>query len=130
MSHPSAKGRTSGPVPENVRDLLTRQQAEVGARIAALEGEYRAIVEANALVAVDDEHDPEGSSTAFERAHVAALLAQGRQEQEQLEQALKRLDDGTYGRCEACRAPIPAGRLEIRPAATHCVVCAEAAAHG
>ncbi|WP_042386946.1 TraR/DksA family transcriptional regulator [Streptacidiphilus melanogenes] len=129
MSHPSPKGRRNGLGPENARDLLTLQQAEVGARIAALEREYRTIVEANALVAVDDEHDPEGSSTAFERAHVAALLAQGRQDLEQLEQALKRLDDGTYGRCETCRAPIPAGRLEIRPAATRCVVCAEADTH-
>jgi RNA polymerase-binding transcription factor DksA len=129
MSHPSSKGRRAGLSPEHVRDLLTSQRAEVSARIAALEREYEAIVEANALVAVDDEHDPEGSSTAFERAHIAALLARGRQDLVELDDALKRLDDGTYARCEACEAPIPAGRLEIRPAATRCVGCAEAAAH-
>ncbi|WP_042418078.1 TraR/DksA family transcriptional regulator [Streptacidiphilus anmyonensis] len=109
------------------RDLLVSQQAEVRARIAALEREYRTVVEANALVAVDDEHDPEGSSTAFERAHVAALLAQGRQELEELENAMKRLDGGAYGRCEVCHSPIPAERLAVRPAATRCVACAEAA---
>jgi RNA polymerase-binding transcription factor DksA len=129
MSHPSSKGRRAGLSPQNARDLLTSQQAEVSARIAALEREHQAIVEANTLVAVDDEHDPEGSSTAFERAHLAALLAQGRQDLEALDDALKRLDAGTYGCCEACDEPIPAGRLEIRPAATRCVVCAEADPH-
>lgn len=37
--------------------------------------------------------------------------------------ALARIDDGTYGRCEACRDPIAFGRLLIMPEATHCASC-------
>ncbi|OON72254.1 TraR/DksA family transcriptional regulator [Streptomyces tsukubensis] len=94
------------------------------AQIAALSRDFDAIVDANALVAVDDEHDPEGSSTAFERAHVAAMLARTREHLTELDSALERLERGEYGRCAGCGEPIPAERLEARPAAATCVRCA------
>ncbi|MFD3970532.1 TraR/DksA family transcriptional regulator [Streptomyces cyaneofuscatus] len=100
------------------------EHADTSERVAALGRDFEAIVEANALVAVDDEHDPEGSSTAFERAHVAALLAQAREHLAELDLAVERLASGDYGRCEVCGDPIPAARLEVRPAATTCVGCA------
>ncbi|MFJ7272364.1 TraR/DksA family transcriptional regulator [Streptomyces sp. NPDC099050] len=93
-------------------------------RVAALGRDFDGIVAANALVAVDDEHDPEGASTAFERAHVATLMARAHDHLEELDQALKRLERGDYGQCEGCGATIPPERLEIRPAATTCVLCA------
>ncbi|MEW1611566.1 TraR/DksA family transcriptional regulator [Streptomyces sp. NPDC088744] len=101
------------------------EHADTSERVAALSRDFEAIVEANALVAVDDEHDPEGSSTAFERAHVAALLAQAREHLAQLDLAVERLEAGDYGRCESCGELIPAARLEVRPAATTCVGCAD-----
>ena len=108
-----------------MRDLLTSARARTIAQVAALSREFDGLVEANALVATDDEHDPEGSSTAFERAHVAALLNAAREHVTELDRALERLESGDYGRCEACGAQIPAERLEVRPAASTCVHCAE-----
>ncbi|MEU4496044.1 TraR/DksA C4-type zinc finger protein [Streptomyces sp. NBC_00210] len=110
----------------SVRERLAAERAGTNTQIAALSRDFDAIVAANALVAVDDEHDPEGSSTAFERAHVAALLAQARAHLAELDQALERLERGDYGRCEGCGEPIPAERLEARPAASTCVRCAAA----
>ncbi|ARH92649.1 TraR/DksA family transcriptional regulator [Streptomyces sp. MOE7] len=107
-----------------VRARLAAERADTAAQIAALGRDFDVIVEANALVAVDDEHDPEGSSTAFERAHVAALLAQAHDHLAALDRAEERLARGVYGRCEACGDPIPAERLEVRPAASTCVRCA------
>ncbi|MFI1168102.1 TraR/DksA family transcriptional regulator [Streptomyces sp. NPDC020801] len=112
---------------EAVRELLVGDRAGTLAQIAALSREFDGIVEANALVAIDDEHDPEGSSTAFERAHVAALLARTREHLAELDRALERLEGGDYGRCTVCGEPIPRERLEVRPAATTCVRCAGAA---
>ncbi|MDF5756511.1 TraR/DksA family transcriptional regulator [Spongiactinospora sp. TRM90649] len=37
--------------------------------------------------------------------------------------ALKRLEEGSYGRCVDCRKPVPEGRLEARPEASRCVQC-------
>ncbi|MEW2065982.1 TraR/DksA C4-type zinc finger protein [Streptomyces sp. NPDC007346] len=113
------------PEHEEVRRRLVAEHADTSGRMAALSRDFEAIVEANALVAVDDEHDPEGSSTAFERAHVAALLAQAREHLAELDLAVERLETGGYGLCEGCGEPIPAARLEVRPAATACVRCAD-----
>lgn len=108
-----------------LRALLADTRDRAIAQVEALSREYDGLVEANALVATDDEHDPEGSSTAFERAHVAALLGSAREHVAELDRALERLESGDYGRCEACGSPIPAERLEVRPAASTCVHCAE-----
>ncbi len=127
MTDSSADSPHSAPHGASARELLAAERCDTLARIAALSREFDGIVEANALVAIDDEHDPEGSSTAFERAHVAALLAQSREHLSELDRALERLDRGEYGRCAGCGEPIPAARLEVRPAATTCVRCAAAA---
>lgn len=108
----------------DARARLLAAREGTHAQIAALSRDYDAVVEANALVAVDDEHDPEGSSTAFERAHLGALLEQAREYLRALDRALERLDRGGYGRCGTCGAPIPAERLQVLPAATQCVGCA------
>ncbi len=41
----------------------------------------------------------------------------------EVQRALERLDDGTYGTCECCGQVIPAARLEVVPQATRCAVC-------
>ncbi|WP_329417621.1 TraR/DksA C4-type zinc finger protein [Streptomyces sp. NBC_00704] len=106
------------------RARLAADRADTLARAAALSRDFDGIVASNALVAVDDEHDPEGGTTAFERAHVVALIGQARQHLEELDRAVERLERGEYGQCEVCGDTIPPERLEIRPAATTCVHCA------
>ncbi|MET0931519.1 MAG: TraR/DksA C4-type zinc finger protein [Aeromicrobium sp.] len=92
--------------------------------LASLTRDFTGIVEASADSNADDEHDPEGSTIAFERSQVSTLIEQARDRLDQIEAALVRLDDGTYGTCEVCGDPIPAGRLEARPVARTCMACA------
>ena len=42
------------------------------------------------------------------------------------ERALAKLDEGTYGTCDACGGPIPPARLEAMPDSVLCVTCAAA----
>lgn len=123
---PAGHGRSG---PATARERLAADRADTLARMAALGRDFDGIVAANALVAVDDEHDPEGGTTAFERAHVAFLMEQARGHLAELDGALQRLERGTYGECEGCGSRIPPERLEIRPAATTCVSCAEPGRH-
>jgi RNA polymerase-binding transcription factor DksA len=73
---------------------------------------------------LDDEHDPEGSTIAFEREQLAGLRAAAQHHLRELDAALERLDDGRYGLCEECGQPIGDARLEALPATRWCVTCA------
>lgn len=46
-----------------------------------------------------------------------------RQELVALDEAIKKLEDGTYGVCSACAEDIDEERLKVVPFATHCVNC-------
>jgi len=58
-------------------------------------------------------------------AQQIALLEARTQERVQLDEALRRLDDGTYGICEDCETPISPGRLRALPFAKRCITCQE-----
>jgi len=51
------------------------------------------------------------------------LAADARRRIADTAQALRRMSEGTYGVCAACRRPIPLGRLRNLPHATHCTLC-------
>ncbi len=106
------------------QERIAERRGEVGRAVEALARRHADIVDSAAWTTNDDEHDPEGATVAFERAQVAGLLSQARDELRQLDQARVRLENGTYGRCERCGRPIPDGRLDALPATTTCVTCA------
>jgi DnaK suppressor protein len=66
----------------------------------------------------------EGTSIAIERFADVAIHDQILQQQAQVLAALQRIDDGTYGTCPVCGAPIAPERLDAVPWATTCVGCA------
>ena len=68
-----------------------------------------------------DEQDPEGAATIFEISTETALLDQQVDLLEEIDAALARIDDGTYGTCLECGAPIAEARLEARPWTGYCI---------
>jgi DnaK suppressor protein len=60
-----------------------------------------------------------------ERDRELNLLISDREREKllQIEDAIKRIDDGTYGICVECESPIPKERLVIMPFARLCVNC-------
>ena len=44
-----------------------------------------------------------------------------------IELAIKKMDEGTYGKCDACKRNIPLARLQALPYATFCINCKRAA---
>ncbi|AIJ24690.1 suppressor protein DnaK [Amycolatopsis methanolica 239] len=110
----------------DVEARLNAERAAVLERIAALSRQVEGIVEASAWSANDDEHDPEGVTIAFERAQVQDLLRQARADLDEVDAAMRRLREGTYGRCERCGADIGEGRLDALLATRTCIRCADA----
>jgi DnaK suppressor protein len=75
------------------------------------------------LTGIDDNFADSASATT-ERAEKLALVEQARERLSDIDHALARMDDGSYGTCERCGNAIATPRLEARPMSTHCVECA------
>ncbi|NGN94924.1 TraR/DksA family transcriptional regulator [Nocardioides sp. KC13] len=109
---------------EEARERLETERRQTLGRLADLTDDFDAVVAASRDTNADDEHDPEGATIAFERSQVQAVVRQVRKHLDEVDAALRRLDQGTYGICERCGEPIGEGRLEARPAARTCITCA------
>ncbi|WP_436533557.1 TraR/DksA family transcriptional regulator [Actinoplanes sp. HUAS TT8] len=107
-----------------VRDELLRLRARAEAEAATLDRDLHALFTASRDSNADDEHDPEGATIGFERAQLTALLAAARERIAEVDDALSRVEAGTYGICEGCGRPIAEERLIARPFARHCIACA------
>jgi RNA polymerase-binding transcription factor DksA len=107
-----------------IRDGLLRLQASAEAEAATLARDLEALFAASRDSNADDEHDPEGTTVGFERAQLTALLAAARHRIAEVDDALRRVDAGTYGVCERCGQPIADERLAARPFARFCMACA------
>ena len=66
-------------------------------------------------------HQADTGTETFEREKDLSILERVESELSDVEHALGRLDDGTYGLCAACGKPIGDARLEAMPATRFCV---------
>ena len=55
----------------------------------------------------------------------SAILVQQRKELAEIELALDKIKNGTYGICEMCEEPIERARLEVKNFARFCIICRE-----
>lgn len=70
-----------------------------------------------------DEGFADAAQTTSERARVLSLAEGLQMRLEEVQDALVRVDKGTYGKCVQCGNDIPAERLEAIPAASLCITC-------
>lgn len=103
---------------------LARERAAAADRVAEFEDTTRAYADARGDADSDDEHDPEGSTLAWERAAAAASAEAAARHLSEIDAALARVASGWDGACAGCGRPIPAERLAVRPSADRCVACA------
>lgn len=117
-------------------DFLPRQRGALGERWASsreqverLSAAVDELAEAGEAPDLGDEQGfAEADSLSVERDRVLSLTTLARRRIDEIDAALRRLDNGTYGRCRSCRRPIPVVRLEAVPEASQCVSCASGAA--
>ena len=107
-----------------VRKRLDAERKATLARIEAMTDDHSGIVESSLNSNADDEHDPEGSTIAFERAQVVSLIADAQAVLGELDQAFERLATGDYWSCVQCGSSIGEERLSARPTARTCIFCA------
>ncbi|HVL26937.1 MAG TPA: TraR/DksA C4-type zinc finger protein [Acidimicrobiales bacterium] len=107
--------------PQHVRQRLEEEQVRLqqvrDTFDEADESENASIGELSAL----DQHQADLGTETFEREKDLSILETVEAELADIDFALARLSDGTYGTCEACGAPIDEERLEVMPATRLCV---------
>jgi DnaK suppressor protein len=70
------------------------------------------------------QHMADQGSDNFEQEFTLSLMHNQEQVLVEIAEALERIKQGTYGRCEECRIPIHKARLLALPYTRHCVDCA------
>jgi RNA polymerase-binding transcription factor DksA len=109
------------------RDLLTDLARRVGGTAAALEEAARTPTSGEAAGSLSNvpQHLGDVGSEVYAQELNATLLENEAFIRSEVDDALDRLDNGTFGTCENCRGPIPEERLEALPYARFCTPCAE-----
>ena len=106
---------------QKVRMRLETKRTELQHEIAGLTCE-----EASSGQAGQGVEDTGETAQTFQAVQLdESLLQNQRHLLADIEEALRRLQDGTYGRCLTCGQPIPVRRLEAIPWAVRDVVCEE-----
>jgi RNA polymerase-binding transcription factor DksA len=108
-------------------DALAEERATYTRQAASLKAEADSLVAEREPGDVQfDEESGEGDTLAVERERDLALSAQASQAVEEIDIAVAKIHDGTYGVCEQCYSTIPKERLRALPHAALCVQCKSA----
>lgn len=101
----------------DLQQLLVKQERELKSQLGSIQSEVRedGVGYSN--------HIADAASEVFEQARNVSLLQQLRRLRDDVQHALRKFDDGTYGICESCGTLIDVPRLEALPSARHCVTC-------
>ena len=65
----------------------------------------------------------DGGAATAERTEVIGLVESLKHRLDDIDSALAKIGDGTYGTCEVCGNDIGEARMEFRPTSTRCVDC-------
>jgi RNA polymerase-binding transcription factor DksA len=98
----------------SLRDALEHERDDLRARIGELENDSDGSL-------TFDENFADSGQVAAEMGENKTIAASLRDQLDEVEAALARFDQGTYGRCEVCGDEIAEARLEAMPAARSCI---------
>jgi len=112
----AGEGPAAEPSTTDARTRLDHEAAALVTQLEALDG-----LDHGVEAATFDDNFADSGQVAAEQGENRALAAQLREQLDDVERAIGKLDDGTYGACEVCSAAIGDSRLEAMPASRFCI---------
>jgi DnaK suppressor protein len=103
-----------------IREELVEERASLLEQVADLDAEADV---KNWREGGFDDDPADAGSASFERETAQSLSNHARNLLSQIDDAMRRMDAGTYGTCERCGETIETERLEALPYATLCMAC-------
>jgi RNA polymerase-binding protein DksA len=104
-----------------LRTVLESERERLRAALVSVNHKESLLEETGDLSISTDDHIADTASETFMRELDGGLEENAEHLLEEIENALGRMDEGTYGTCVACGQPIPEERLEAVPWATLCL---------
>jgi DnaK suppressor protein len=101
------------------KEMLLMRKAEIEKILNTLSNEIKDINKCE----INDEVDFAAANMDSGRDY--QIYINQKRELEEINAALKKINEGTYGICEMCEDPIQEERLKIKPFAKYCIICRE-----
>ncbi len=115
--------RSLTPMTIGPQHRLKALRAEIADDLARDEAELAAGPEGRAEDTTQSQHPADVASDLFERESRLTMDRRLRSELDTVDDAMRRVREGTYGTCQGCGRSIPPERLEALPQAVRCVEC-------
>lgn len=84
-----------------------------------------AFVDDNLIVRPEDKDEVDQANADIEQSMRMQLKNRESFTLKKINEAIQRIENGTYGQCESCEEPIEVRRLQARPTTTLCIACKE-----
>lgn len=107
-----------------IRAQLTKERAELSQQVVDIDEESFEGTQSDLTgeAAIDEDFADAGTAT-FDRERALSIQNNIKDLIGQIDRALERIDEGSYGSCERCGKPIDAARLKALPHASLCMDC-------
>ncbi|MBI3325050.1 MAG: TraR/DksA C4-type zinc finger protein [Candidatus Omnitrophica bacterium] len=106
------------------RDLLMQERSKVAGEIRSIaQDASKNPREASGDLSAYTVHMADMSADTYEREMAMNIVSSEQEVLYQIEDAIKRIDDGTYGTCLQCNKPITMSRLKAVPYTAMCIEC-------
>jgi RNA polymerase-binding transcription factor DksA len=115
-------GRLDAKDRKRIRETLVALRDDLAGQVSTLKHD--------SLKRDDEVNNVEDGTDAFERQFALSLASSEQEAVGQINEALRQLEDGTYGACEQCQSPIEKARLEALPFVKTCITCQSAMEKG
>ena len=110
---------------KNEREKYRQKLLDHKARLTGtVEGMRREALEQDESAPSAD-HMADHGSAQYDSDLTLTLVEDQQETIQQIEEALDRIEAGSYGKCDACKEPIAKARLQALPQAKYCVDCQE-----
>lgn len=106
---------------EAARERLAAERRRLAETLASMTSDAQGQKDSLSELSSYDQHPGDIGTETFEQEKDESIMESVRASLEDIEHALAKLDDGTYGTCEICHQPIAEDRLEVVPATRFCV---------
>lgn len=117
-------GNSSGELLE-LRLALWQERSRAMSQMSSLDADFQAVAASSGSFDLQPSDESGDCSTvALDLDRTRTLLYSARQRLVDVDDAIRRIDQGTYGTCEVCGSRLATERLEALPAARTCVGCA------